>query len=103
MAMHRWARGGGLEPPTTGPEPVVLPITPPPKGPSSVAVSASSGAVGGPCEPAEAEHLPERDPDGLGAVAEELLGTVDRAAARRRRAGIEAELLGDEPDAQRVE
>src|SRR5713101_3985767 len=25
------ARGGGLEPPTTGPEPVVLPITPPPK------------------------------------------------------------------------
>ena len=26
------ARGGGLEPPTTGPEPAVLPITPPPKG-----------------------------------------------------------------------
>src|SRR3954471_15191496 len=26
------ARGGGLEPPMTGPEPVVLPITPPPKG-----------------------------------------------------------------------
>ena len=26
------ARGGGLEPPTTGPEPVVLPITPPPNG-----------------------------------------------------------------------
>src|SRR6266511_5805808 len=25
------ARGGALEPPTTGPEPVVLPITPPPK------------------------------------------------------------------------
>src|SRR5262245_25101404 len=25
-------RGGGLEPPITGPEPVVLPITPPPKG-----------------------------------------------------------------------
>ena len=25
------ARGGGLEPPKTGPEPVVLPITPPPK------------------------------------------------------------------------
>lgn len=25
------ARGGGLEPPITGPEPVVLPITPPPK------------------------------------------------------------------------
>ncbi len=25
------ARGGGLEPPTTGPEPAVLPITPPPK------------------------------------------------------------------------
>ena len=25
------ARGGGLEPPMTGPEPVVLPITPPPK------------------------------------------------------------------------
>ena len=23
--------GGGLEPPTTGPEPAVLPITPPPK------------------------------------------------------------------------
>ena len=27
----RGARGGGLEPPMTGPEPVVLPITPPPK------------------------------------------------------------------------
>ena len=27
------ARGGGLEPPMTGPEPVVLPITPPPKVP----------------------------------------------------------------------
>ena len=26
------ARGGGLEPPITGPEPVVLPITPPPNG-----------------------------------------------------------------------
>src|SRR4051812_28229727 len=26
------ARGGGLEPPMTGPEPAVLPITPPPKG-----------------------------------------------------------------------
>ena len=26
------ARGGGLEPPKTGPEPVVLPITPPPNG-----------------------------------------------------------------------
>src|SRR5688572_4424289 len=26
------ARGGGLEPPTTGPEPAVLPITPPPNG-----------------------------------------------------------------------
>ena len=26
------ARGGGLEPPKTGPEPAVLPITPPPKG-----------------------------------------------------------------------
>lgn len=26
------ARGGGLEPPTTGPEPAVLPITPPPIG-----------------------------------------------------------------------
>ena len=28
---YRLARGGGLEPPMTGPEPVVLPITPPPK------------------------------------------------------------------------
>src|ERR1019366_10481101 len=26
------ARGGGLEPPITGPEPAVLPITPPPNG-----------------------------------------------------------------------
>ena len=26
------ARGGGIEPPITGPEPVVLPITPPPNG-----------------------------------------------------------------------
>ncbi len=26
-----WARGGGLEPPISGPEPLVLPITPPPK------------------------------------------------------------------------
>src|SRR5712691_1858821 len=27
-----YARGGGIEPPTTGPEPAVLPITPPPIG-----------------------------------------------------------------------
>ena len=31
------ARGGGLEPPKAGPEPAVLPITPPPKGPVRVA------------------------------------------------------------------
>src|ERR1044071_5666423 len=28
----RLARGGGLQPPITGPEPGVLPITPPPNG-----------------------------------------------------------------------
>src|SRR5437588_10089144 len=32
LRCFRGARGGGLEPPMTGPEPVVLPITPPPKG-----------------------------------------------------------------------
>jgi len=31
-AAKKRARGGGLEPPMTGPEPVVLPITPPPNG-----------------------------------------------------------------------
>jgi hypothetical protein len=32
LCSGKQARGGGLEPPMTGPEPVVLPITPPPKG-----------------------------------------------------------------------
>jgi MFS family permease len=32
VALAGRARGGGLEPPITGPEPVVLPITPPPNG-----------------------------------------------------------------------
>ena len=36
---RRLARGGGLEPPITGPEPVVLPITPPPTGRSRVAAA----------------------------------------------------------------
>src|SRR5436305_4704744 len=35
----RVARGGGLEPPTTGPEPAVLPITPPPNGPDQPSAS----------------------------------------------------------------
>ena len=44
------ARGGGLEPPMTGPEPVVLPITPPPKGAGalySLPRAPASGRVGG--------------------------------------------------------
>src|SRR4051794_41084662 len=32
LSLRPLARGGGLEPPTTGPEPAVLPITPPPNG-----------------------------------------------------------------------
>ena len=37
------ARGGGLEPPMTGPEPVVLPITPPPKGGGQASGRVTSG------------------------------------------------------------
>ncbi len=32
VCVKQLARGGGLEPPMAGPEPAVLPITPPPKG-----------------------------------------------------------------------
>ena len=32
LPIRTLARGGGLEPPITGPEPAVLPITPPPNG-----------------------------------------------------------------------
>jgi hypothetical protein len=44
--LHR-ARGGGLEPPITGPEPVVLPITPPPIGHrrETIEVGAAEGTV----------------------------------------------------------
>ena len=43
------ARGGGLEPPTTGPEPAVLPITPPPKvgSPGGAATNCSKARSAG--------------------------------------------------------
>src|SRR4051794_17441130 len=37
------ARGGGLEPPIDGPEPPVLPITPPPNGPTDRSQGRGSG------------------------------------------------------------
>src|SRR4051794_18877946 len=40
------ARGGGLEPPMTGPEPAVLPITPPPKGGADTIPERLGGAGG---------------------------------------------------------
>src|SRR5919106_6926697 len=47
LTVAQLARGEGLEPSTTGPEPAVLPITPPPKGgpddSSAVAAQQHSG------------------------------------------------------------
>ena len=47
----RVARGGGLEPPTTGPEPVVLPITPPPNGQRAMLAGPSSAVMHGAAAP----------------------------------------------------
>src|SRR2546430_17338820 len=97
---HRCARGGGLEPPTTGPEPVVLPIPPPPKGegarlPSGVARSHAVGAVQDARLAAEAYDPADRHGDGLPAHVPQLGDPLDGARPGRRRRGIEADVMGD--------
>src|SRR5437764_10523808 len=84
---HRCARGGGLEPPTTGPEPAVLPITPPPKGegarlPSGVTQPHTTGPVQDARLAAEAHHTADRHRSRLPAHVPQLGDALDRARLR---------------------
>ncbi len=103
------ARGGGLEPPISGPEPLVLPITPPPKvveprngAPhSSDSVPGRGNASGATAtcsqdarEAAVADQAPERDRRGLPGV---LVGR--RGLVVGRDVSRQAELAGDLVDA----
>src|SRR5437588_9660481 len=86
----------------TGPEPVVLPITPPPTGCGRRLPAASDDALdaGLAAEPHDAsEGDGDRLPTHVGGGAE----ARDGAGAGGRCHGIEAELGGHAPDAQRME
>src|SRR5690606_37388593 len=92
---RRSARGGGLEPPITGPEPVVLPSTPPPEGDE-----APPGSPPGP--PTERPGSdPGREPsepdDATGRHRRRLPRQVLHRGARPggRHVGVEADLVGD--------
>src|SRR5437764_12788158 len=98
------ARGGGLEPPMTGPEPVVLPITPPPKGgghPSSrrsAARPAPAEALPHPAHPAveadqaaEAHNAADSDLERLFPQVLQIGGAPDRRRPGWRYGGCPAE------------
>src|SRR5690349_15611817 len=98
----RCARGGGLEPPITGPEPVVLPITPPPNG-RSVTLPKGLSAAGGPGldlaellvdadETAEPHDAARRHRQRFLAEVGHSRRAVDRRGAGGRHVGGEAEL-----------
>src|SRR5439155_1572366 len=81
------ARGRGLEPRITGPEPVVLPITPPPNGRANTLAAASGLANPGVevDEPPEADDAPDRDGHRLVAeVAERRLVRRELRLVERR-------------------
>src|SRR5690606_5869109 len=109
------ARGGGLEPPITGPEPVVLPITPPPKGDEDPTGSPRSGptrarphtwpgrqpAVAAPGAGRSGQRREASEPDDPpGGHGEGLTGQVTGRGrgVGGRHVGPEADLVGDALD-----
>ena len=91
--------GGGLEPPITGPEPAVLPITPPPKGERSGYPAAPSSrtsprpASSRSHEPAEADERPDRH--GRRSPRTQSPQAEPPLPARWRHVRVEAQLVGD--------
>src|SRR3954449_12634144 len=113
------ARGGGIEPPITGPEPVVLPITPPPNGCATAtfgcrhpgATEAGSECsesanelrdLAVPIEPAVSEQAPGADAQRLAEHALQRRRALDRARARGRCNCIQAYFMRNRVDALRV-
>src|SRR3954470_3055182 len=74
----RVARGGGLEPPTTGPEPAVLPITPPPNGPDQPSSRPGLDHTFDPGLAAEPDDSAHGDGHGLAGHVPRFGHTVDR-------------------------
>src|SRR3954466_11381685 len=96
------ARGGGLEPPMTGPEPVVLPITPPPIGCRSRLPDLPDDDALDTGLAAEADDPADSDGDGLAAHVGRDVKAADGTRPRRRRRRVQAELRGHTPDAEGV-
>ena len=86
------ARGGGLEPPTTGPEPAVLPITPPPNG----MLPRAADRLREPDQHTRARAKRTRAPP-TRTPTNRFAASGARAARRRRRR--EREARSDEPSA----
>ena len=98
------ARGGGLEPPITGPEPVVLPITPPPKERISIRESGHHASPSPrPCgRAARSRRAGRRRPAASRCRSAATRRTLDRARPRRRRHRVEPDFVRDVVDARRV-
>ena len=80
--------GGGLEPPTTGPEPVVLPITPPPNGRVT-----RRRAAPAPITSRERRPKPTSRPAPTATVSRTRSRTSE-LGGRGRHVGVEAQLVG---------